>query len=1421
MRQVQATKRDQAANGLTFPIRLRCTSLADLVGEPELESALTRALGKSFAKARSALPPTISTGGGVALMAPQLVDGGGLDDAQAGALLIRIQRAIEAAARAQSLGAAEPRLPPRRGRQFSPQPAKDTPAKDIGERFDPARFDFGTGSYDVPSYQGGGAPTALPVQQTPTPTLSASEILDRLDHGDKQLLDDIFESTPYEDVLSVLTQFEKRSPKKFLTMLREKLKADAARIISIKRTERDVIVEINKTITLFELLVSNAKLIRVLKDIPSARGLLRERTQKDADFARLVGLTEALSQVYEQLIAYLKTRKDTDSALFVERFTKQVQEVLPRLTGTFLLVAGTSNGKALLPDLIKDIGEHVRWMLAVIDKVKEIDGWIDLYQLLFGTSADQTEEVATLYEARNKYLDALWENLVPTTARIAAISKEPDAFYADWQGQAGDRKLEKITKGLTEARSLMSHAPISDYWGAYSRLDVPYNDKRTQVETAIREAEKDVEKNSYPPARNADYLTALSAIERKVPVILVRLQLLHLWYASIYIQHQVSHYNIGDKYDRGGSVYHNPIMNTYTTEPGWYDKLDAIRREIVRQFDQPDYANLNTSYQDWQKRLEAIQDDIKTTARHEFYVTLGIAIFATIVTAGLFAGAGISVAVVLAEAGTFTLINTVGQAALLGKPIDPGDVIGDFAENAVMFGAFKGLNILAAAGAKAIAPGKVLAQLGIVFTTTTVVATGVPALLTVIQGKEMPEEAKISLVVNLVVNAAMTLVGGLNTRNKIRDLQEVNLAARTQLIQDLESQSNASAEIMKELDEFIKSPDLKPEKFDDLKRRSSDVLPKFEKSLNRLAGSEFSDAALEKLGLTRAMVQDMARSVAEAARLIGGASYVPSSKASKLPAPGKVVADLVQTSETTFEYNPSEQGRTPERVVAARLQGAGYTVEDEGGGVLKVVAAKGERPILMLPAGEPGGAVFQRGLLDRAIGYHSEAETAAIKLDLERIYRDLPKLLQTEFTDETAVSTLELLVEQRARIPDRWSVDSVRGLAEMLKLERGITRPAIRKLFEALPPDELAGLFKKYNGIVNNSLVRPGSNFLVSEEMTPKNSAKLIEAYDKIRLAPGRVTLPENMTPKAIQGLLRWIREGFDYVQKLKDITPVEQRVPRLEEDSPIRVPGEVVKAPSPNENTLKKHTTPLRPGLNLFEGEPADVAKQVEALGKDKGGKFSDDAERRAFAGTIASYRKAIRSLQDGKSAASNAAGYRREIERVIVGLEAGTEVFASGNKTRLNIDPALFKLPRDFTVTNAAQKPIQLDFGGRTADGVIVLDEVSTSELKLPDEMRKLLPESGEPAGGTIDFEAVRAREENKNGSAFEASGRKFQQMIKLRAAALFAKEFIGAFAKLSGETASIALPEMVVNVSKADPDAVAVAAQLGFKVVQTGKK
>ncbi len=78
----------------------------------------------------------------------------------------------------------------------------------------------------------------------------------------------MFELTPYADVLEVMTKFEKRSPKKFLAMLRDKIKADAARIVSFERTKNNLTVNINKSTTPDDLLASNAKLIRIVKEIP-------------------------------------------------------------------------------------------------------------------------------------------------------------------------------------------------------------------------------------------------------------------------------------------------------------------------------------------------------------------------------------------------------------------------------------------------------------------------------------------------------------------------------------------------------------------------------------------------------------------------------------------------------------------------------------------------------------------------------------------------------------------------------------------------------------------------------------------------------------------------------------------------------------------------------------------------------------------------------------------------------------------------------------------------------------------------------------------------------------------------------------------------------------------------------------------------
>src|SRR5262252_1013420 len=83
---------------LTFPIKLRCTSVEDLCSEPGLEAALTRTIGRAFAKARRALPAAVATGAGVVLKAPALVRPGAISGSDDATILERIRRAVTAAA---------------------------------------------------------------------------------------------------------------------------------------------------------------------------------------------------------------------------------------------------------------------------------------------------------------------------------------------------------------------------------------------------------------------------------------------------------------------------------------------------------------------------------------------------------------------------------------------------------------------------------------------------------------------------------------------------------------------------------------------------------------------------------------------------------------------------------------------------------------------------------------------------------------------------------------------------------------------------------------------------------------------------------------------------------------------------------------------------------------------------------------------------------------------------------------------------------------------------------------------------------------------------------------------------------------------------------------------------------------------------
>ena len=153
MQQIIHKRERRSGPGLTFPIKLRCASIDDLCAEPELESALARALGRSFARARRALPAPTVIGDGVVLKQPYMMLAGQASEELAAVLLERVSRAISLAAAKESIqlherrAAAEKRKP-----QVIHQDARpSTPV----ERFDPMRFDATASRYDIPSFAGG------------------------------------------------------------------------------------------------------------------------------------------------------------------------------------------------------------------------------------------------------------------------------------------------------------------------------------------------------------------------------------------------------------------------------------------------------------------------------------------------------------------------------------------------------------------------------------------------------------------------------------------------------------------------------------------------------------------------------------------------------------------------------------------------------------------------------------------------------------------------------------------------------------------------------------------------------------------------------------------------------------------------------------------------------------------------------------------------------------------------------------------------------------------------------------------------------------------------------------------------------------------------------------------------------------------
>jgi len=231
-----------------------------------------------------------------------------------------------------------------------------------------------------------------------------------------------------------------------------------------------------------------------------------------------------------------------------------------------------------------------------------------------------------------------------------------------------------------------------------------------------------------------------------------------------------------------------------------------------------------------------------------------------------------------------------------------------------------------------------------------------------------------------------------------------------------------------------------------------------------------------------------------------------------------------------------------------------------------------------------------------------------------------------------------------------------------------------------------------------------------------------------------------------------------------------------------------------------------LRPTIDL-SCTVTQILHDLDALAATSGAPPIGSEVREALQKLLRAYQRLASAARAGSLVHRNVVGLRAELERILVELEAGRELISVGPKP-IHIDPSLFPLPRDYRLVNAPSYiPVQLDAGARWSTGQLIVSEVTTGELSLPRGARGLDPLSGEPAGGIVDWQALNPR---------RTSHRKFRQLIKFRAATLYAIE-MGKLFKALGQH-DVPLPDapvMLLHVRRASAPARRAAEALGFVV------
>jgi hypothetical protein len=991
--------REAGSRGLTFPIKLRCTSVADLLSEPGLEAGLARALGRAFARARSVLPAPIAVGGRVVLQTPYLT-GSALGGAQASALLARIRRAIESAARAQSLPRAEPAWLGRPRERGSRPAASRYSAREIAEQFDPSRFYSTEGTYELPSYDGSKAKAPV-VAVSPGRAGAAPDwasIASRLrqppsyslvgDATDVAALGAVYElqplalawntyaiamlmlglradgSGPTWLIMRILRTIARRNARRFRSVLCE-LRAgyEGKHAAWFERGDEDIIVHPASGVSLadlYQLYEILGGLIYAAREIPEGRPVAAEWEAGAHGLGNFAALLSALAEARAELIRYLvaplgspfrqqppgppaasatPSFEQTDPAIFDQ--LRSVAARLVRFQGV-TLIQGEDFAYSFQLDLI----QNIRWIVTTLDLVQQIDATLQSLRDIYGFASEGAEETKVLREIRADILRDATTPL-PTAARANALRTSGETRFSDWIGTAADRRMQNLktqyAKAATEIEKLVFFAdslrsPIDVKRALRSDIDPikgQYDSKLTLLKLDAKDLLQEIDPGGRGD-RGASYLDSVYHLEKRAALIGARANLLSLWAGAIYAASWVDDQEIGRADDR----------------EQWHRETDAIRDWVQAQYDDPDFSMAN--YDGRLRRLEWVYKNINEVIKRErsrrLLISFGILIITAAVSGGLAAFEVTTTTAVLGEAATVTVLTGVVEPVILGKRIDIGATVTDFITNAATFAAFRILNVGFEAAGELLFPRSAFLRVATTFAGNVAVITA-PALLTRLETGQWPDDLASFLTASLLIQ---TVAGALGARIG-RALRE--LPAAQDLLKVMPDFTSELLSLGDEWSAAVNTGTLDLPKFRSLQTRAAQLAARTEAGLRFLAGPAIEDAELEALqivpGLKAAEIRTQLNKMAELMSQYGAgvraAPYPGQVSRLALPLPEAVVPGVTVVAGNTREYNPTALGMEPE-TVANRLRRAGYTVEPDGA-VLRLLTPGEDVPrYLMLPA---------------------------------------------------------------------------------------------------------------------------------------------------------------------------------------------------------------------------------------------------------------------------------------------------------------------------------------------------------------------------------------------------------------------------------------------------------------------------------------